>query len=96
MQFLQHNLLTGNREVAAIIRHEEDFFTGCEIIAIPIAHHIYRSPSEGWLWSDTGRRQWVMDGNYPYLIRFTDGTYGIVQRDSIDRAVSALNRTLTV
>lgn len=96
MQFLEHNLLTGNREVAAVIRHEDDFFAGCDIVAIPIAHHIYRSAQEGWIWSDGSRRQWVMDSNYPYLIRFTDGTYGLVQRDSIARAMTVLNRTVTV
>lgn len=96
MQFLEHNLLTGNREVAAIIRHEDDFFVGCDITAIPIAHHIYRSPGEGWMWGDSNTRQWVMDANYPYLIRFTDGTYGLVHVGSIDRAMSALNRTLLV
>ena len=95
MQFLEHNLLTGNREVAAVIRHEDDFFVGCDIVAIPIAHHIYRSAQEGWVWG-ADRRQWAMDTNYPYLIRFTDGTYGLVQRDSIGRAMTALNRTVTV
>lgn len=96
MQFLEHNLLTGNREVAAIIRHEDDFFVGCDIAAIPLAHHIFRATGEGWLWGDGARRQWVMDAAYPYLIRFTDGTYGIVHRDYIERALAALNRTLTV
>lgn len=91
MRFIEHNLLADNRTVDQVVRFEEDFFTGSEIDTVPVAHHTFRS---GGRWEWTERRQWTMSRDYPFLVRFSDGTYGIVHRDCLAAAMAALGRSL--
>lgn len=90
MKFIEHNLLADNRQVDQVVRFEEDFFTDSNIDTVHAAHHVFRTSM--WEWSN--RRHWVLSRDYPFLVRFADGTYGVVHRDRLRQAMAAVGRSL--